>query len=173
MLQIFSEHENIVNFYGHGTGAMNTKGYLVMERLRISLTNIVECNSVEVSQWKDLISVIIQIAEGLKYIHDKDTVSGKRYIYMDMKLENIMLSKIDQNYITKMVDLGSIVMEGEANPTHKHGCVAPEAEGSITYGSSNRGVDMKSDVYAFGKTVEALRGREKISKKKEAASMYK
>ncbi|CAM8942836.1 unnamed protein product [Rhodiola kirilowii] len=96
MLQIFSKHENIVNFYGHGTGAMNTKGYLVMERLRISLTDIVECNSVEVSQWKDLISVIIQIAEGLKYIHDKDTMGGKRYIYMNMKLDNIMLSKIDQ-----------------------------------------------------------------------------
>jgi len=85
----------IVNFYGEFME--ENIQYLVFELLDIDLYTYYKNYSQELNL-ENIVKIMIQICEGLSYIHTK-------YIHGDLKPENIMIDKLTKKI--KIIDLGS------------------------------------------------------------------
>ena len=75
----------------------NNIQFLVFEYLDINLYNYYK-NYYQELNLDSIVKIILQIAEGLSYLH-------KKYIHSDLKPENIMIDKKTKNI--KIIDLGS------------------------------------------------------------------
>lgn len=106
-------------------------------------------------QWEDKLEFAIQLAEGLKYLHDN------AIFHRDLKPENIYLSDMnklvigDFGLITDEVDSLTKATDRMANAFY----AAPE---QLIKGNSNN-LDSKVDIYAFGKLINLLFTKNNLS----------
>lgn len=98
------DHKHIVQYYGASLREENVRGknclfwVMIMEycfgTLKEKLINedynnpakVEKMYSVQVEQMKEMARMVMEICEGLRYIHNKDMV------HRDLKLENILVS---------------------------------------------------------------------------------
>ena len=136
-------HPNIVRFFGiyHPPGARVPS--LVMERLHCSLTSLLENNAVVPIGTK--ISIIKDVALGLRYLHTRNTP----IIHRDLSSNNVLLSKGMEG---KIGDLGTARLvdpRRQSRMTKAPGTVdfmPPEALEDVT----NVRYGKELDVFSFG-----------------------
>ena len=120
LVQFRFKHDNILKLFGFISWQLQEERYicgLVLEdikcqnlqdllQLKGSLTtngqktlNVVEIN------WKLRFRIFFQIASGLSYLHGFGGVKKKRYVHMDIKPENVLLTV---SMTAKLADFGSL-----------------------------------------------------------------
>lgn len=129
------QHPNIVNIYDVGSeGRMH---YIVMEYVEgITLKTYIEKKGQ--LNYKEAISIAIQVARGIEAAHNKNIV------HRDIKPQNIMISNEGK---VKVTDFG-IARAATSNTIHS------DVMGSVHYTSPEQArngfVDGKSDIYSLG-----------------------
>ena len=129
------EHPNIVNIYD--VGSENKMHYIVMEYIEgITLKTYIEKRGK--INFKESISIAIQVANGIRAAHNK------RIVHRDIKPQNIMISTEGK---VKVTDFG--IARAASNNT-----VNSDMMGSVHYTSPEQArngfVDYKSDIYSLG-----------------------
>lgn len=128
--------------------------FLVMEyvegtplsgRLHEKRSNAMTPEQGELSE-AELFSVAVQLAEGLKVLHERLAP----VLYRDLKPEHVILCGGDH---VRLLDLGCACRQSEAwkSKAGSRGYAAPEQLNEDTYGQG-----VYSDIYSFGKLLEAM-----------------
>lgn len=129
------QHPNIVNIYD--VGSEEHMHYIVMEYVEgITLKTYIEKKGQ--LNYKEAISIAIQVARGIEAAHNKNIV------HRDIKPQNIMISNEGK---VKVTDFG-IARAATSNTIHS------DVMGSVHYTSPEQArngfVDGKSDIYSLG-----------------------
>ncbi|KAL9677300.1 hypothetical protein QQ045_005528 [Rhodiola kirilowii] len=152
-------HENLVKLIGYCSESENR--LLVYEHMsKGSLENHLFQKAVQPISWTTRISIAVDVARGLSFLHCLDA----NVIYRDLKAANILL---DSNFNAKLSDFGLARDGPTGDNTHvstrvigTRGYAAPEyvATGHLT---------PKSDVFSFGVVLlELLSGRRALDEDK-------
>ncbi|MFH1283443.1 MAG: diguanylate cyclase [bacterium] len=135
------KHENLLML--HGVGEYKNIPYLITEL--VEEKRLEELLDVEVLKIDQILNIMIQLAEVLKYVHSKGI------IHRDIKPTNIIIGKSKNEYKVKLIDFGIALMM-ELGAIHKveqvvgtFGYMSPETMGIV-----NRRVDERSDLYSLG-----------------------
>lgn len=156
-------HSNVVGVHDFGVNETG-RPYLVMDYIEGESLQVVLDRDISIAPQR-LISIIIQVCDGLAEAHERDIV------HRDLKPSNIMLSaRKDGTELARIVDFGMATMlpsEGEVEQQQKL-TRAGEVVGTTLYMSPEqcRGkqLDARSDVYALGCVMyESLTGKTPIT----------
>lgn len=151
------KHENIITYYGctlQQSGGTKRKVHWIMIMgycdctLKDKFINseyenpakVGNVYSIQIEQMEELARYVIQICNGLDYIHKK------KLVHRDMKLENILTVKQDGRDIVKLTDVGL---------TKREDSIGGSVLGSPVYMAPEvlvpKGIyDRKADMYAVG-----------------------
>ena len=136
------DHANIVKMYG--AGDFGDTPYLVTELLDgQSLSDFISVR--QIFSRSDALKIMLQIAEGLSYVH------ANGIVHRDLKPGNIMVRWADGMPSIKLLDFGlSLILElgqitDEAEVVGTFAYMSPEATGIV-----NKRVDERSDLYSLG-----------------------
>lgn len=145
-------HPNIVRVYE--TGKIETRPYFFMEYMDGgTLTKLIE--KMGVIPLKDAISILKQMAMGLKYAHENGV------IHRDIKTTNILITQNSNREITaKITDFGIA-----RSPSNNQITVAGQLIGTFKYMSpehiKGENLDGKTDIFSLGIVAyEMMTGRE-------------
>nr|XP_024377250.1 light-sensor Protein kinase-like [Physcomitrium patens]XP_024377252.1 light-sensor Protein kinase-like [Physcomitrium patens]XP_024377253.1 light-sensor Protein kinase-like [Physcomitrium patens]XP_024377254.1 light-sensor Protein kinase-like [Physcomitrium patens]XP_024377255.1 light-sensor Protein kinase-like [Physcomitrium patens] len=169
-----TSHSNLIKYYYAAKSNANENGecskmnksrengYLVMELMQISLSNILEAK--RAMPYYFLIDVIYQIARRMCYLHDIEIA------HRDLKSENVLLNVIDDGKsgnglhyaVGKLIDFGCSKINVGRNPKVKENkyiygtlrYIAPEILKSTT-----KSIEMyafEADVYSFAMTCSKI-----------------
>jgi serine/threonine-protein kinase len=123
------------------------KGYLVMEYVGNKNLEMMMKNTC--FEQKKALAAGIQIAEGLRYLHNLK----RPLLYRDLKAENI----VPGSGGIKIVDMGSVAFEDEAGKdiVGTWGYAPPEQMANLN-GETNYKTGRYSDVYSFGRLMHYM-----------------
>ena len=131
------EHPNLVRYLSLGKDGILME-YVDGETLSQRLTK----NPDYFKQRKNSDKLIRQLLSALQYLHNHQV------LHLDLKPDNILLTHINDD--VKLIDLGFCYTDTFADTQgHTNAFAAPEQK-------AGRAVDVRTDIYAFGKILELL-----------------
>ncbi|MBI2341861.1 MAG: serine/threonine protein kinase [Deltaproteobacteria bacterium] len=92
---------------------------------------------------KDMIPLFIQILEGLDYIHRNG------FVHLDIKSENILLTKTAGKQIAKIIDFGIITSIEEMNQGGLKGGTFPYVAPEVALDEMRDKIDGRADLFSF------------------------
>lgn len=120
-----------------GKGLENNQYYFVREKIEDTI-NLVEC--IKDMNDSDVIDIFIQVCQGINCLHLKG------FIYKDLNIDNIYLTKDEEGYKVKLKDIATVELEKHMHWHSGKGqlqFVAPE----VLNGTEP---DIYSDIYSLG-----------------------
>lgn len=132
-------HKNVVTTYEHGISTQR-EPFIVYEMIEgMGLNFMIETNSKELQ--KNRVNILVQIAEGLEYIHKQG------YLHRDLCPRNVMITNAG---LLKIIDFGLAI------PFTKPFCRPGNRTGTINYLApeliKRQTTDQRVDLFALGVT---------------------
>lgn len=134
---------NVVTFFGYSYDFLNKKGWINMERLPLSLSDVFQNLS-----WSKIPSIIKGIVNGITFIHQQGM------IHTDLKLDNVMITADDT---PKIIDFSHAI---SATKQTSHNCYGSLTIRPIDVYHGNTQIGPEFDSWAVGcMAIELITGK--------------